>query len=160
VLDLAQVASTSEDACAWIARGLGRRLTTQERLRKALDQRERIRFRPELAELLSPEWAGIHSALEYRYVKWVEVPHLLPRGDRQVRAASPHGIVYRDVLYDDFHLIVELDGRAAHPGDTRWKDIRRDNAAVVEGIMTLRFGWEDLRVRPCLVADQVLTALR
>src|SRR5262245_38612705 len=108
VLDLAQLAPTSEDACAWIARGLGRRLTNQERLR-ALSQRERIRFRPELAELLQPEWAG-HSGLEYRYVKWVEVPHLLPRGKRQVRAESPRGIVYRDVLYDEFHLIVELDG--------------------------------------------------
>lgn len=160
VLDLTQAALNAEDACGWIARGLGRGLTSPARLRDALDQRQRIRFRAELAELLSPDWAGIHSALEYRYVKWVEIPHGLPRGRRQVRAMSAGGRVYRDVLYDGYALIVELDGRAAHPGDSRWKDIRRDNAAVVDGFITLRFGWADLRVQPCLVADQVFRALR
>jgi len=160
VLDLAQSASNAEDACAWIARGLGRELTTQGRLRDALGQRQRVHFREQLAEILSPEWAGIHSALEYRYVKWVEVPHGLPRGTRQARAVSVGRHVRRDVLYDGYGLTVELDGRAAHPGDSRWKDIRRDNNALVDGVRTLRFGWDDLRVRPCLVADQVYRALR
>jgi very-short-patch-repair endonuclease len=159
VLDLTQAALNVDDACGWIARGLGRGLTSQARLRDALSQRQRVRFRPELAELLSPEWAGIHSALEYRYVTWVEMPHGLPCGKRQVKAAAAGARVYRDVLYDEYALIVELDGRAAHPGDTRWKDIRRDNAAAADGITTLRFGWDDLRVRPCFVADQVHRAL-
>jgi very-short-patch-repair endonuclease len=64
------------------------------------------------------------------------------------------------VLYDGYGLIVELDGRAAHPGDTRWQDIRRDNAAAADGTTTLRFGWDDLRIRACPVADQVYRALR
>jgi very-short-patch-repair endonuclease len=160
VLDLTQSASNADDACSWVARGLGRRLTSQARLLDALNQRQRVRFRRELGELLSPDSAGIHSALEYRYVKWVEVPHGLPPGKRQVKAKAAGARVYRDVLYDEHALIVELDGRAAHPGDTRWKDIRRDNAAVVDGIMTLRFGWDDLRTRACFVADQVYRALR
>lgn len=87
-------------------------------------------------------------------------PHCLPRGRRQVRARRDGQRVYRDVLYDGYGLIVELDGRAAHPGDTRWDDIRRDNAAAAGGLMTLRYGWDDLRARPCLVADQVYRALR
>jgi hypothetical protein len=29
-----------------------------------------------------------------------------------------------------------------------------------DGIMTLRFGWQDLRTRACFVADQVYRALR
>jgi len=160
VLDLAQIARNAEDGCAWVARSLGRALTTQGRLMDALNQRPRVHFRAELAEILSPEWAGIHSALEYRYVKWVEIPHGLPRGRHQARALSGGRRVRRDVLYDRFRLIVELDGRAAHPGDTRWQDIRRDNAALIDGLMTLRFGWDDLRFRPCVVADQVYRALR
>jgi len=159
VLDLAQIAGSAEDGCAWVARSLGRALTTQGRLMDALNQRPRVHFRAELAEILSPEWAGIHSALEYRYVKWVEIPHGLPRGRHQARAVSAGKRVRRDVLYDKFRLIVELDGRAAHPGDTRWQDIRRDNAALIDGLMTLRFGWDDLRFRPCVVADQVYRAL-
>ncbi len=160
VLDLTQTAANVDDACGWVTRGLGRRLTTEQRLREALAQRPHVHFRAELSELLSPDLAGVHSVLEYRYVKWVELPHGLPRGKRQAKAVSAGRRIYRDVLYDEYKLAVELDGRAAHPGDTRWKDIWRDNAAVVDGIMTLRFGWDDLRVRPCLVADQVYRALR
>jgi hypothetical protein len=159
VLDLTQVAGSAEDACAWIARGLGRRITTQAKLRSALDGRRRVRFRAEIAQMLSPDWAGIHSALEWRYVKWVEEPHGLPSGRRQVRVARDGRSEYRDVLYDEYALCVELDGRAAHPGDTRWDDVRRDNAAAAQGVMTLRYGWDDLRSRACEVADQVYRAL-
>jgi very-short-patch-repair endonuclease len=159
VLDLAQIALSAEDGCAWVARSLGRALTTQGRLMDALNQRPRVHFRAEIVEILWPEYAGIHSALEYRYVKWVEIPHNLPRGTHQASAVSAGRRVRRDVLYDGYSLIVELDGRAAHPGDTRWKDIRRDNAALADGLMTLRFGWDDLRFRPCEVADLVSRAL-
>ena len=159
VLDLAQAAATAEDACGWITRGLGRRLTTQDRLSTALSRRQRVRFRGELSEVLSTDFAGVHSLLEYRYVKWVEVPHGLPRGKRQVPAVRDGRREYRDVLYDEYDLIVELDGRAAHPGDTRWRDIRRDNAAAADGRMTLRYGWDDLRLYACVVADQVHRAL-
>lgn len=159
VLDLAGVAANAEDACGWITRGIGRRLTTQQTLRRALGRRTRMRFRTEIAEVLSDDWAGVHSALEYRYVKHVEQPHGLPRGRRQAPGTRGGRQVFRDVLYDGYGLIVELDGRAAHPGDTRWKDIRRDNAAVAIGLMTLRYGWDDLRVRPCGVADEIYHAL-
>lgn len=159
VLDLAGVAASADDACGWITRGIGRRLTTQQTLRRALGRRARMRFRTEIAEVLSDDWAGVHSALEYRYVKYVELPHGLPRGRRQAPGSRDGRRVYRDVLYDGYGLIVELDGRAAHPGDTRWKDIRRDNAAVAVGLMTLRYGSDDLRSRPCAVADEVHRAL-
>jgi very-short-patch-repair endonuclease len=159
VLDLTQLSASADDACGWVARGIGRGLTTQDRLRDALGLRIRVHFRAELSELLSPELAGVNSLLEYRYVKWVEMPHGLPRGRRQASAVSAGGRIFRDVLYDEHHLTVELDGRAAHPGDTRWKDIRRDNAAVADGLNTLRFGWSDLRNQPCLVAHQVYRAL-
>lgn len=159
ILDLTQVAATIDDACGWITRGIGRSMTTQQRLGEALSQRPHVHFREELRELLSPDLAGVHSPLEYRYVKWVEMPHGLPRGRRQVPAKRDGLNVYRDVLYDGYNLIVELDGRAAHPGDARWKDIRRDNAAASGGQATLRYGWHDLRVRPCNVANEVYRSL-
>ncbi|MHB1596595.1 MAG: hypothetical protein ACYCO9_08340 [Streptosporangiaceae bacterium] len=159
ILDLAQVSATAEAACGWITRGIGRRLTSRDRLRRALDQRGRIRFRTELAEVLGDDSAGVHSALEYRYLHRVEIPHGLPRGRRQARAMCGSSVRYRDVLYDAFRLIVELDGRAAHPGDTRWNDIRRDNAAAADGQVTLRYGWDDITRRPCLVAAQVAATL-
>ena len=160
ILDLACVAATAEDACAWITRGIGRRLTTQRALRRALSHRTRVRFRTDIAEVLSDDWAGVNSALEYRYVKYVERPHGLPPGRRQAPGRRDGRLIYRDVLYDGYNLVVELDGRVAHPGDTRWNDIRRDNAAVAIGLMTLRYGWGDLRTRPCGVADEIYDAMR
>jgi hypothetical protein len=160
VIDLAQLATTAEMASDWVFRALGRRLTTQDKLRDALDQRHRVRWRTELAEVLSAEWAGVHSALEYRYVRRVERPHNLPRGERQVRAVRGTQTEYRDVLYKKYRLIVELDGQVAHPVDARWNDIRRDNAAVADGTSTLRYGWKDVSEYACLAADQVARTLR
>ena len=83
MLDLASCAVTAEEACGRITRGVGRQLTTQARLGRALGGRRRVRFRAEITEVLSEDWAGVHSSLEYRYVKWVELPHGLPRGRGQ-----------------------------------------------------------------------------
>ena len=57
-------------------------------------------------------------------------------------------------------MAVEPDGVAAHPGDLRWRDIRRDNAAVADGVITLRYGWADVTERRCQVAAQVADVLR
>jgi very-short-patch-repair endonuclease len=160
VLDLAGAAATLDDACGWITRALGRRLTTQAQLQEAMALRAKLRWRRQLAQALTAEWGGVHSSLEYRYLRNVERPHLLPRGVRQARAQQGHGTVYRDVLYEQYALAVELDGRVAHPGDQRWPDIQRDNAAAAGGILTLRYGWFDVTERPCQVAAQVAEVLR
>jgi hypothetical protein len=160
VLDLAAAATTLDDACGWISRALGRRLTTQARLEGAMAMRPRLRWRGELAEALTADWDGVHSTLEYRYLRAVERPHALPRGLRQARARQGASAIYRDVLYDQYAVAVELDGRAAHPGDRRWSDIRRDNAAAADGIVTLRYGWLEVSQHPCLVAAQVTQVLQ
>jgi very-short-patch-repair endonuclease len=160
VLDLAGCAATAEDAYDWITRALGRRLTTQARLRDAMAQRSRLRWRQDLAEAVTSDWDGVHSRLERRYVRDVERPHALPRGIRQARVRRGTRNEYRDVLYDEYAVAVELDGRAAHPGDTRWSDIRRDNAAAADGIVSLRYGWRDVSQYPCLVAAQIAEVLR
>jgi very-short-patch-repair endonuclease len=63
------------------------------------------------------------------------------------------------MLYEEYGLIVELDGRVAHPGDTRWADIRRDNAAAADGLTTLRYGWLPVAGSPCHVAAEVAKLL-
>jgi predicted transcriptional regulator of viral defense system len=160
VLDLAGAAATLDDACGWITRALGRRLTTQAELHEAMALRAKLRWRRQLAQAMTAEWGGVHSSLEYRYLRDVERPHLLPHGVRQARAQQGRGAIYRDVLYEQFALAVELDGRVAHPGDQRWPDIQRDNAAAADGILTLRYGWFDVTERPCEIAAQVAQALR
>lgn len=159
VLDLAGAAPALDDACGWITRAVGRRLTTPGRLSTAAEQRERMRWRAELTEMLAADAAGAHSVLEYRYLRDVERPHGLPRGTRQALVRRGSRTEYRDVLYDGYGLIVELDGRLAHPADTRWRDIHRDNAAAADGLVTLRYGWADIRQRPCQAAAEVAAVL-
>ena len=66
---------------------------------------------------------------------------------------------YRDVLYSDYLVAVETDGKLAHPLEARWGDVRRDNAAAADGIITLRYGWSDITMRPCFVAAEVAAVL-
>jgi hypothetical protein len=41
---------------------------------------------------------------------------------------------YLDNPYEPFRLCVELDGNAAHPAEGRWRDTRRDNANLAQGV--------------------------
>jgi Transcriptional regulator, AbiEi antitoxin len=160
VLDLVAASKTLDEAVGWLTKALGRRLTTQDRLRRALGERARLRWRKQLSELLSPEMAGVLSPLEYRYVRHVERPHGLPRGSRQVVARVEGKRQYRDVLYKACLLVVELDGELAHPAESRRSDSRRDNAAMADhGLTTLRYTWLDITARPCQTAAQIAAAL-
>lgn len=160
VLDLAESCDDPLDAIDWVARAVGRRLTKQELVREAMERRSRQRWRAEITAVLLPDQAGVHSALEYRYLHDVEAPHGLPKSKRQVQVQRGDRREYRDVLYEEYELVVELDGQVAHPGDRRWLDIWRDNAAAATGALTLRYGYRDLALTPCLVAAQVSQVLR
>lgn len=133
------------------------RLTTADRLRRRLDRRSRHAHRSLMVELLADVAEGAESPLEVRYVRTVERPHGLPEGDRQ---NSHRGLPHcRDVKYVRFCLVVELDGRDAHLGKGRFRDMRRDNLHALLDELTLRFGWFDVSDRPCVVAYQVYLVL-
>jgi hypothetical protein len=159
VLDLAATAATLDDAVAWVTRALGHKLTTQAQLGQAMALRRKMRWRTDLAELLSPDAEGMHSVLEVRYHRDVESPHGLPAGSRQARFSIGTRRAFRDRFYEQYLTVVELDGRATHTIDRRWDDIHRDNATSASGILTLRFGWLDVTKHPCRVAAEVALAL-
>jgi len=142
-----------------VTRALGRKLTTQAQLRQAMTLRRRMRWRASLAELLSPDAEGMHSILEVRYHRDVELPHGLPSGTRQARFQHSGRAAFRDRFYETYCLVVELDGRATHTIDKRWDDIRRDNATSASGILSMRYGWLDVTEHPCQVAAEVALAL-
>ena len=152
VLDLVQLAETFDDACAWVTRACARWLTTEEKLRDALAARRKMRWRPELDDVLAAAGDGIHSVLESRYLRDVERPHGLPRSRHQVRVVIDGKVVYRDAYYEEFQVAVELDGRLAHPDEERWRDHRRDTQASARGIQTVRYGWRDVYGRACQTA--------
>lgn len=157
VIDLWETSRNLDTAVGWVTRAIGRRRTTADKLSAAVAGRSRVRWRPKLTELLDMD--GVHSVLEYRYVRDVERRHRLPSATRQLRTRSGARTQYRDEVYEDYQTVIELDGRVAHPGDTRWEDIRRDNAAAAAGLVTLRYGWQQVTTMPCQVAAEIAEVL-
>ena len=156
ILDLC-AAGTETDVVSLTTKAVQQRLTTAARLRKALAVRGRQRHRRLLQDLLSDVAEGAESPLEVSYLRDVERSHGLPKGLRQTSRA---GLMYlSDIGYDQYAVLVELDGRAGHEGIGRFRDMSRDNALAARGFTTLRYGWFDVVDHPCAVARQVAEIL-
>jgi hypothetical protein len=141
-----------------LTRAVQRRLTTGERIVDELALRARHRHRALIRDILSEVADGAESPLELAYLRDVERAHGLPRGRRQ---KSRVGLAHvSDVGYDDWALLLELDGRDGHVEEGAFRDRRRDNAFAVRALLTLRYGWYDVTDNPCAVAWQVATVLR
>jgi hypothetical protein len=161
VLDLTQAADSFDDVCGWITRAIARNLTDETRLRQSMTVRPRLRWRADLHELIVSAAGGDHSVLEFRYHRDVERAHGLPEPSRQVPFTRPDGRRgFRDRVYTDYGVVVELDGRLGHPTENKWKDKARDNAAAAEGQQSLRYGWMHVRWQACATAAEVATVLR
>lgn len=156
VLDLCQRADT-EGVIHLVTKAVQCLLTTVPRLRQALASRQQTRHRRLIENLLADVAEGAETPLEITYLKRVERAHRLPRGSRQQSSGSSGYL--RDVRYDEFQLVVELDGRLGHEGMGRFRDMRRDNATTANGEATLRYGSADVYRRACRVAEQVATVL-
>lgn len=126
----------------------GHRVTTVARVASVLRRRPRMHNRAELLEVLA-DLQGIESNLEFVYRRDVERAHGLPTGIRQAPTLGRQRI---DVLYEEFRLIAELDGKLGHV-EGRFRDFRRDNEHSVGLLNTLRFGSYDVRAHACDVAD-------
>jgi hypothetical protein len=161
VLDLTHAATNFDDVCGWVTRAFARDLTDDARLRAAMEMRTKLRWRADLHQLITAAASGNHSVLEYRYDRDVERAHGLPRSAIQAPFAGPDGRGgRRDRLYQDYGVVVELDGRLAHPAEAQWRDKERDNAAAAAGQQSLRYGWTHVRWHPCATALQVAGVLR
>jgi hypothetical protein len=162
VLDLIQAAANFDEVCGWVTRAFARDLTDQDRLHAAMRHRPRLRWRADLHELIVAAASGDHSVLEFRYDRDVERAHGLPEPVRQAPFTGPNGRRgRRDRLYRDYGVVVELDGRLAHPEENQWQDKDRDNAAAAfDGQQSLRYGWTNVRWHPCATALQVAAVLR
>ncbi len=84
-------------------------------VRAAMAVRKKMRWRAELADVLAVAGDGVHSVLEYRYLRDIERAHGLPPSRRQVRVVIDGRVVYRDAYYEKYRVAIELDGRAPHP---------------------------------------------
>lgn len=169
VIDLTQSARTLDDAIGWLTAACGSRRTTATRLAEAIHARKKLRWRCELLYALGDAAAGDHSLLELRYHRNVERAHGLPEAGRQRRRTEQRRVAradhragsarteYDDVSYLAYRTVVHLDGKVHLY--SRFRDMRRDNAAVVRADDPLHYGWTDVDDHPCEVAAQVAVVL-
>jgi hypothetical protein len=133
------------------------RLTNSRRLARALERRSRIAHRRLIADIVAETAIGVQSPLEFRWMKQIERPHRLPIPTRPYRL--PSGAV-ADGAYEEFRVLLELDGRRYHDGERRFRDWRRDNLSSEDGWLTLRYGWHDTVVESCATAGNLVRVLR
>jgi hypothetical protein len=161
IIDLVQGARRLDDVIALVTSAFGRKLTSEPHLRRAADERKKLRWRRELDEAIAMAAGGTHSVLEYRHDRDVQRAHGLPEPVKQARFRKADGTNgYRDRCYPQYGgLVIELDGQRFHPDEQRGRDRERDNQAAVTG-STLRYRWSDVTRRACETARQEAEALR
>ncbi|HVV76005.1 MAG TPA: hypothetical protein VHC43_08200 [Mycobacteriales bacterium] len=159
VLDLLADKPSAQSALGLVGDAIRTRTTSADRLRAALQQAPRTRWRRVVLDALPDVAAGAQSPLELRDAQ-LRRRHGLPAGRRQARRTG-EGAEYLDVLIEPYGVHIELDGRLGHDRATeRWRDMRRDNRSELAGLRHLRYGWADVVDRPCQVAIEQATVLR
>lgn len=160
-LDVAGRAGSLADAVEVVMAVCRRRSTTPGRLLETLAQRGRTPRGVELRAVLTDAQSGVQSVLERAYIRNVERRHGLPAGRRQVREVTAAGVVYRDVLYEDYGIVLELDGLRWHETSAvRSADHDRDLEVAADGRITVRLGWRQAERHPCRTAARLATVLQ
>lgn len=160
VLDVALAARDELTAVAALADGAGSRRTTAMRLRRALDERERVPRRAFLEAVLDDVAAGTCSVLEREYLRRVERAHGLPVGRRQVLLEHAGRTMWQDVVHEEWDVHIGLDGRLDHTSvPDRDRDLERDLLVAGRGGRSVRLGYGQVLSRPCDTARGVAAVL-
>jgi hypothetical protein len=149
------------DACiATVADAVQDGRTKVDRLRSALVERPKLRHRALLREVFNDVDDGVRSVLEYRYLKYVERAHGLPKGERQQPWVLGGRRKYPDVEYEDQNVLVHLDGKVGHSDSLdKWADLDADLSGLVGRVVSVRLGWGQV-LDPCRLAASIASLLQ
>lgn len=130
------------------------RRTSPQWLLAALAARPRVTGRAMIQAMTEDLRDGVCSVLERGYRDRVERPHGLPRARRQVRSSATGRATDQDVRYEQYGLVVELNGRTWHDNPRAWDaDAKRDLAELaVSDLLTARVTYGLVFREPCQTA--------
>lgn len=156
-----QRAETETDVVAELADRIGRRGLTAGAVRKAVQAHPTLRRRRLVLALLDDIESGVESVLEHGFLTRIERPHGLPRPVRQAVRIGDDGVERRDLEYEEYDVVVELDGRLGHAS---WRagnrDAERDLADQRSGRTVVRLRWRQVMVESCRTAATMAAILR
>lgn len=149
-------------AFATLAEVTHRGAVTTDQLAAALASRRRVTTRSLIAALIADRASGACSVLERGYLHRVERAHGLPRPTRQRLSTATGAWTVADIRYDEFGVIVELDGRAFHDNPEACDaDALRDLAELATSdVRTARLTYGLVFRQPCRTAEWVAELLR
>lgn len=132
------------------AKGLADRVSLPILLERHRGRRGTANVRKLLARR---EPVGItESELEERFLAFLDARGF-PRPRLNGTLAVRGRLLRPDCMWEEERLIVELDGRRVHGGDSAFEgDRRRDRKLLVEGWRSLRITWLQLRDEPDAIA--------
>lgn len=143
-----------------VIRAVSERMTTPDRLRRAVVAAPNLRGRAELLALIHLLDSGCRSELEIWGHEHVFRGPGMPRFQRQFPVAVGARTFYLDVYAEAERVDFELDGAASHGApDQRERDLRRDAALATCGIAVVRFSHRRLTTDPDAVRREVLSVL-
>ncbi|GGU20555.1 type IV toxin-antitoxin system AbiEi family antitoxin domain-containing protein [Nocardioides albus] len=156
-LAMAHLARSEIDAIARVAEVASRSYVTAVTLQEALNRARSLRRRKLIQALVDDLATGTHSVLEHGYLTKVERAHGLPSGRRQSPRTGASGNQYRDVEYEAYALVVELDGALGHES---WRNQARDADRSLDdlaemGTVTARLRFHQVFDTPCQTAARV-----
>lgn len=159
VIEVAALGSATDALCV-VARAVQQEFVTAAELRQELSARRATRHGSLLADVLGDVDSGGQSGAELLYVRDVERAHGLPAGARQ-QVTDQGRRRHHDTGYEEYRLIVEVDGRLGHE---RWadrvRDGQRDRQVLTGDVVTSRVFWSDVALTPCQTAAEVGAVLR
>ncbi|MEI6620948.1 MAG: hypothetical protein WCP28_03465 [Actinomycetes bacterium] len=161
LLDAVMAATDPQAVTSLVTAVCQKRRSTAGEIELVASSKPRLRHRSLLLTLLAEIRDGATTVLEIPAMRKIFRAHGLPTGVGQVRELQDGKTVVRDRVFQDYGLVVEFDGRLGHDDPRgRMRDHRRDNAVVLSGRTTLRFGWADVYHEACEAAVQAAAVLR
>ena len=157
VVDAARRAS-AERARTLLAMVVQQRKATPDEIRAVLARIGPVRREVLLRLTLEDVEGGAHSLPELRFMQLVRDAEL-PLPTRQAVRQRPDGRYYLDAAWDEYGLVVEVDG-SHHREASQWEaDVLRHDELMIGGDRMLRLLSWWVRDRPELVVDLLRRAL-
>jgi Protein of unknown function (DUF559) len=167
-----RIARSLVDAAAWMpadrgamavpAAGVQQRLVRVEALRAAVESRPRLRRRRLITAALGDIEGGAEALSELDVQRLVIRPFNLPPPDCQVARRDNRGRRrWLDITWEDWKVVVEVDGAQHEEPLQRWDDMDRDiDLQVNGGYIVLRIPAWVVHRSPGPIARCIADALR
>lgn len=161
LVDAASWMKTDRGAMAVLAAGVQQGKVRVEDLRGVLERVGMVRRRGLIIDILGDIEGGAQALSELDFTRMVVQRFALPQPSRQVaKRDSRNRRRWIDVVFEEWKVIVEIDGAQHIRPLDQWDDMERDNDMSADGYEILRFPAWVVRAQPDYVARKIIEALQ